>query len=506
MADNLYRRVVEAAKDPGKIFLLPPGQKAISYGDAFAAAARFAHVLSSHGVVPGDRVAVQIEKSPAGLFLYLACLRMGVVYLPLNTGYTPKELAYFVGDAEPRVFVCSEKNRDKIAEIFPGGTILTLGDDGSSGSLAVDAAATPADFPDADIGMQDLAAILYTSGTTGRSKGAMLTHGNLHSNAQSLKETWRYTDKDVLLHALPIFHTHGLFVATNVSLLSAASILLLPKFTLDGVFEALPAATVMMGIPTFYTRLLQDPRLNPDSTRHMRLFISGSAPLLKDTHEEWQARTGHAILERYGMTETNMNTSNPYDGVRLPGSVGLPLPGVDVRIADKDGHPLPQGEIGVIEVRGPNVFMGYWRMPEKTAAEFRKDGFFITGDMGVMDENGYVHIVGREKDLIITGGLNVYPKEIESGIDALPGVEESAVVGLPHGDFGEAVTAFVVPRKDAGLTEKSVLSALEGQLAKFKLPKRVIFLEQLPRNSMGKVQKAQMRSEFGELYGVGKQP
>ena len=500
MTDNLFTRVVEAAPSRERDFLRPPGQPPISYGEAFAAAARFAHVLATHGVVPGDRVAVQVEKSPAALFLYLACLRLGAIYLPLNTGYTQNEVGYFIQDAEPRVFVCPEKNRDRIAAIFPADAILTLDDDGASGSLVEEAGAAPDDFPDAPLGMGDLAAILYTSGTTGRSKGAMLSHGNLFSNARSLKETWRYSERDVLLHALPVFHTHGLFVATNVSLLSGARILLLPKFALEAVFEALPEATVMMGIPTFYTRLLADPRLNRDSTRHMRLFISGSAPLLQDTHAEWQARTGHAILERYGMTETNMNTSNPYDGLRLPGSVGFPLPGVELRIADKDGNPLPQGEIGMIEVRGPNVFTGYWRMPEKTAAEFRDDGFFITGDLGTVNPDGYVHIVGRGKDLIITGGFNVYPKEVESAIDALQGVEESAVVGLPHGDFGEAVTAFVVAKKDADLSEKSLLQALESELAKFKLPKRVLFVEQLPRNTMGKVQKSLMREEFSGLY------
>jgi malonyl-CoA/methylmalonyl-CoA synthetase len=351
--------------------------------------------------------------------------------------------------------------------------------------------------------MRDLAAILYTSGTTGRSKGAMLSHGNLYSNAQSLKQVWRYSESDVLLHALPIFHTHGLFVATNVTLLSAAGMIFLPKFRPDAVFQALPDATVMMGVPTFYTRLLQDPRLNRDSSRAIRLFISGSAPLLEETHREWQARTGQAILERYGMTETNMNTSNPHDGVRLPGSVGLPLPGVELRIAGKDGNPLPRGEIGMIEVRGPNVFAGYWRMPEKTAAGFREDGFFITGDLGTINEDGYVHIVGRDKDLIITGGLNVYPKEIESRIDALPGVEESAVVGLPHGDFGEGVTAFVVAKKDAILAEDAILEALAEHLAKFKRPKRVIFVAQLPRNTMGKVQKGLMRETFRTLYGSG---
>jgi malonyl-CoA/methylmalonyl-CoA synthetase len=311
---------------------------------------------------------------------------------------------------------------------------------------------------------------------------------------------WHFSDKDVLLHALPIFHIHGLFVAANVTLISGASMILLPKFELDTVFSALPGASVMMGVPTFYTRMLQDQRLNQEAARHIRLFVSGSAPLLAETHRQWRDRTGHAILERYGMTETGMNTSNPYEGARVPGSVGLPLPGVELRIVDKAGNVLPQGEIGMIEVRGPNVFQGYWRMPEKTAAEFRRDGFFMTGDLGTIDAQGYVRIVGRDKDLIISGGFNIYPKEIESLIDELPGVEESAVVGLPHHDFGEGVTAFIV-RKDAGLSESDVLDALDEKLARFKHPKRVIFLDQLPRNTMGKVQKSLMRETYKDLYG-----
>jgi malonyl-CoA/methylmalonyl-CoA synthetase len=497
MADNLFRRVLHAAPDLDKAFVL--GRQPISFWEAFAAAARFAHVLVRHGVVPGDRVAVQVEKSPQALFLYLACLRAGAVYLPLNTGYTASELAYFVGDAEPRLFVCAEKDREKIAAALPGIDLLTLGDDGASGSLVAEAAGAPPDFNDADVGMPDLASILYTSGTTGRSKGAMLSHGNLCSNAETLKQVWRFSDKDVLLHALPIFHIHGLFVATNVSLISGASMILLPKFDLDAVFHALPHASVMMGVPTFYTRMLQDQRLNRETTRHVRLFVSGSAPLLAETHRQWRDRTGHAILERYGMTETGMNTSNPYEGARLPGSVGLPLPGIELRVADREGNALPQGEIGMVEVRGPNVFQGYWRMAEKTAAEFRPDGYFMTGDLGTVDADGYVHIVGRDKDLIISGGLNVYPKEIESLIDELPGVEESAVVGLPHQDFGEGVTAFIV-RKGAGLSEGDVLDALGDKLARFKHPKRVIFLDQLPRNTMGKVQKSLMRETYRDLY------
>jgi malonyl-CoA/methylmalonyl-CoA synthetase len=498
--DNLFTRFVTAATDPEKSFLRPSDGPALSFREVFAIAARFAHVLAKHGVKPGDRVAVQAEKSPASLILYLACLRAGAVYLPLNTGYTPAELAYFVGDAEPRLFVSAEKNREKIQAALPSVDILTVSDDGKAGSLIDEAASAPTDFPDVPVGMSDLASILYTSGTTGRSKGAMLSHGNLYSNAESLKQAWAFSSGDVLLHALPIFHIHGLFVATNVTLLSGASMLFLPKFEPDAIFKAMPQASVMMGVPTFYTRLLKDGRLNREATRHMRLFISGSAPLLPETHREWEARTGHAILERYGMTETNMNTSNPYRGARVPGSVGLALPGVEVRVADGEGNVLPQGEIGMVEIRGPNVFQGYWRMPEKTKAEFRKDGFFITGDLGVIGPDGYLSIVGRGKDLIITGGLNVYPREIESLLDDLPGVEESAVVGLPHDDFGEGVTAFLVVKNGAQLTESSVLESLGDRLARFKLPKRVIFLDQLPRNTMGKVQKSALRQDYASLY------
>ncbi len=500
MTVNLFQRFKKAATDPARPMIRPPDGTPLSYAICFATAARIAHVLVKHGVRPGDRVAVQVEKSPNAVCLYLACLRAGAVYLPLNTGYTPSELSYFVGDAEPRLFVCAVNNLQKISGALSQIAFLTLSDDGESGSLIDEAAGQSPDFPDADVGMSGLASILYTSGTTGRSKGAMLSHGNLCSNADSLKDFWHFTAQDVLLHALPIFHIHGLFVAINVTLVSGASMILLPKFDLNTVFRVLPSATVMMGVPTFYTRLLGDSRLDPEVTRHIRLFISGSAPLLAETHREWQARTGHAILERYGMTETNMNTSNPYDGPRVPGSVGKPLPGVELRIADKDGTLLAQGEIGLIEVRGPNVFKGYWRKPDKTAAEFRADGFFITGDLGRIDENGYVQILGRDKDLIISGGFNVYPKEIESLIDEVPGVTESAVVGLPHRDFGEGVTACVVTGKGVRLTEKSVLDALAGRLAKFKHPKRVIFLDELPRNTMGKVQKNLIREKFSKLY------
>jgi malonyl-CoA/methylmalonyl-CoA synthetase len=349
----------------------------------------------------------------------------------------------------------------------------------------------------------DLAAILYTSGTTGRPKGAMLSHANLQSNAAALKTTWRFTSDDVLLHALPVFHTHGLFVATNVALASAATMLFLPKFDLDEIFRLLPKATTMMGVPTFYTRLLSDTRLTSEAMAHMRLFISGSAPLLAETHAQWQERTGHAILERYGMTETNMNTSNPYEGARKPGSVGLPLPGTGIRIAGDGGVPLPQGEIGKILVRGPNVFCGYWRRPERLKEDFLPGGWFITGDMGRLDQDGYLFIVGREKDLIITGGLNVYPKEVETALDAIPGVGESAVFGVPHPDFGEGVTAVLIEKPGAGLTEDEILAVLKDQLANFKLPKRVMLLDEIPRNAMGKVQKNLLRERFKDLYNHG---
>ena len=347
----------------------------------------------------------------------------------------------------------------------------------------------------------DLAAILYTSGTTGRSKGAMLTHDNLFSNASTLVDYWRFGPSDVLIHALPIYHTHGLFVASNVTFFSGASMIFLPKFDPDRIMKLMERATALMGVPTFYVRLLQHAGLNKDAVRNMRLFVSGSAPLLADTHREWHSRTGHAILERYGMTETNMNTSNPYEGDRVPGAVGFPLPGVSVRITDPEsGDILGADEIGMIEVKGPNVFKGYWRMPEKTAAEFKPDGFFITGDLGKVDSRGYVHIVGRGKDLIITGGFNVYPKEIETEIDSMPGVFESAVIGVPHPDFGEGVTAVVVPTKVDSIDEKAIMLALQDRLAKFKQPKKIIFMEDLPRNTMGKVQKNVLRDQFAKLF------
>jgi malonyl-CoA/methylmalonyl-CoA synthetase len=496
MPRNFFDAIAGRA-DPCATFLVIPGREDMSFRATSEMAARMAHVLAAHGVVPGDRVAAQVEKSAEALCLYLACLRAGAVYVPLNTGYTPGEIAYFVSDAEPKIFVCS--NPDRIATVAGKARLLTLGDDRKTGSLLEQAAGKPGDYPDAAVGMDDLTAILYTSGTTGRSKGAMLSHGNLWSNAETLRELWRFSAEDVLLHALPIFHIHGLFVATNVSLAAGGSMILLPKFDVDEIFRWLPRATTMMGVPTFYTRLLADPRLTREAVAHQRLFVSGSAPLLAETHQQWQARTGHAILERYGMSETGMIASNPYDGARVPGSVGYALPGVSVRVADDTGTALPPGGVGMIEVRGPNVFQGYWRLPEKTAEEFRKDNFFITGDLGVMEPDGRLSIVGRGKDLIISGGFNVYPKEIESLIDEIAGVGESAVIGVAHPDFGEGVTAVVV-RTDAALAEADVLAALADRLARFKCPKRVLFVEQLPRNTMGKVQKNVLREQFRDLY------
>ena len=499
---NIFDSIAGRVADPEATAIETPGGARITHAGLIARSGRMANALASLGVAPGDRVAVQVEKSVEAIILYLAVVRAGAVFLPLNTAYTPAEVEYFLTDAEPRIFVCDPARAEALrpAAERAGARVLTL-DAAGQGSLTEAAEGAAEDFATVPREDGDLAALLYTSGTTGRSKGAMLSHGNLASNALALVDAWRFTAQDVLIHALPIFHTHGLFVATNVVLLSGGSMIFLPKFDPDRIFEAMGRATVLMGVPTFYVRLLGDARLDAGATRNMRLFISGSAPLLADTHRAWQARTGHAILERYGMTETNMNSSNPYEGERIAGTVGLPLPGVEILVTDPEtGAPLPQGEIGMIEVRGPNVFQGYWRMPEKTAAELRPNGFFITGDLGRFDERGYLQIVGRGKDLIITGGFNVYPKEVESEIDALPGVTESAVIGLPHPDFGEGVTAVVVPSGTPSLTEAAVLAPLESRLAKFKLPKRVVFLDELPRNTMGKVQKNLLRDRFADLY------
>jgi malonyl-CoA/methylmalonyl-CoA synthetase len=503
MSGGLFTALLDGTAPPKATAFETVTGARISYADLVARTGRMANALVRLGVRPGDRVAAQVEKSVEAAALYLATVRAGAVFLPLNTGYTPAEVQYFAGDADPAVFVCDPAKRH-VLEPGPIGArsaVLTLDAEGG-GSLADAASLEEETFETVERSADDLAALLYTSGTTGRPKGAMLTHGNLLSNAVALRDIWRFTADDVLIHALPIFHSHGLFVATNVALLSGASMLFLRKFDVDEVLDRMAQATVLMGVPTFYTRLLADDRLNAATARRMRLFISGSAPLLAETHREWAARTGHAILERYGMTETNMNTSNPYEGERVAGTVGMPLPDVEVRVADPEsGKELAQGGVGMIEVRGPNVFKGYWRMPEKTAAELRVDGFFITGDLGKFDERGYLHIVGRSKDLIISGGYNVYPKEVETEIDAIPGVMESAVVGIPHRDLGEGVTAIVVAERGTNLTDSRMLQILEQRLAKFKLPKRVIFLDALPRNIMGKVQKDKLRDSYRDLYG-----
>jgi malonyl-CoA/methylmalonyl-CoA synthetase len=506
MSENFYDIVAARfPANPAAPFLELASGTVLSYADLAATSARYAHLLSELGVVKGDRVAVQVEKSAEAVFLYLACLRVGAAYLPLNTAYTRAEVAYFLTDAAPRVFVCSPAAAEGLSDTANEagvGALLTLGAAGE-GSLAERAAGKPTGFDTVACAAGDLAAILYTSGTTGRSKGAMLTHRNLASNAATLHRLWGFQSDDVLLHMLPIFHTHGLFVAINCVLMNGSSMLFQPKFDPDVVFRLLPRATMMMGVPTFYTRLLTDDRLTRDATAHMRLFISGSAPLLADTHREFFERTGKPILERYGMTETGMLTSNPLSGERVPGTVGFPLPEVSVRVADeKTGEPIATpGAIGVIEVKGPNVFVGYWRMPEKTAQEFRADGYFITGDVGKIDERGYVHIIGRAKDLVISGGFNVYPKEVETVIDAIEGVVESAVIGVPHPDFGEAVMAVVLrkPGVDA-LDEAAVVRACKEQLANFKVPKAVVFTNELPRNTMGKVQKNLLRDAHKDHF------
>ena len=495
MNANLYALLRDHfPEDAEQACVLIPGGPVIHYDDLDAASARIAHALIDAGCRVGDRVAVQTEKCPQSLALYLACLRAGLVYLPLNTGYQKGELAFFFADAEPTVIVCRPEAAQAIAELSPRATVLTL--DHTAGTL-LDRADKQSDrFETVVSKADDLAAILYTSGTTGRSKGAMLSHRNLASNALTLVAQWGFTRGDVLLHALPVYHVHGLFVACHCALLSGSRILWLPKFDAGEVNARLPQATVMMGVPTFYTRLLAEPTFGPASCRGIRLFVSGSAPLLPETFSAFRARTGHPILERYGMTETGMNTANPLTGERIAGTVGPPLPGVSVRVVDADGHPCGPGVVGGIEVNGANVFRGYWRMPEKTREGFSADGYFRTGDMGEWLSNGYLKLVGRAKDLIITGGLNVYPAEIEERINALPGVFESAVIGTPDADFGEAVTAVVVARPGHALAEDALIAALKAEIAGFKVPKRVHFVEDLPRNAMGKVQKSVLRKRY----------
>jgi len=474
-----------------------------SWRDLERGTAMMANLLASLGLPEGARVAVQVEKSVEAMMLYLATLRAGYVFLPLNTAYQSAEIEYFIGNAEPSVVVCSSKNFGWVTKIaFKAGTqnVFTLDDD-RTGSLLERAAHCSDQHEPVARQADDLAAILYTSGTTGRSKGAMLTHGNMLSNALVLKEYWGWKQGDVLIHALPIFHVHGLFVAIHGALINGSKMIWLSKFDPKLVVRKLPEATVFMGVPTLYVRLLAEPGLTREACRNMRLFVAGSAPLLIETFNEWKERTGHTILERYGMSETVMLTSNPYQGAeRRGGTVGFALPGVSLRVQGDDGQPLPAGEIGGIQVKGPNVFKGYWRMPEKTKEEFTADGYFKTGDVGKIDERGYIVIVGRSKDLIISGGYNVYPAEIEGYINDMPGVAESALVGVPHPDFGEVGVAVVIAKPGAALEGGQIVGELKSKLANFKIPKQCFVVSELPRNTMGKVQKNLLREQYKGLF------
>ncbi len=496
----MYLEVARAVADgPDRVAIETEDGVLFTYGDLDGTVARTVIALFEAGLQPGDRVAAQVHKSVASLFVYLACLRAGLVYLPLNTAYQSSELDYFLRDAEPGLILVEPENADAITALSNGSVgapVMTLGEIEQRG-LAKRVARASAKFDTRRCNASDLAAIIYTSGTTGRSKGAMVTHGNLVSNARSLTQVWQFSSDDVLLHALPIFHVHGLFVANHCALTSGARILWNNRFNAQAVVRQLETATVFMGVPTYYTRLLAESGLSRESCKGMRMFISGSAPLLAETHSEFERRTGHRILERYGMSEAGMITSNPYHGERRAGTVGLPLPGVEVRVVDEADQALAEGQKGAIQVKGENVFSGYWRMPEKTKQEFTDDGWFRTGDIGVFDTDGYLSIVGRAKDLIITGGYNVYPKEIELALDELPQVAESAVIGVPHDDFGEAVTAVVVGKPGAQADEEKIIAALKSKLAGYKVPKRVYFVDALPRNAMGKVQKNLLRERFG---------
>ena len=517
MNQNLYSLLAaHYPKNSAAPCMILPDGRVWTYGDIERASARMANLIVSLGLKPGDRVAAQVEKTPEALVLYLAAIRAGMVFLPLNPAYQRHELEYFLGDAKPGLFVCRPQIRalaDELAAKAGVPNVMEL-DDTGRGSL-IDAAAPQADaFATVARTTSDLAAILYTSGTTGRSKGAMLSHGNLAHNARTLHAYWHFQSGDVLLHMLPTFHVHGLFVACHCVLLNGSAMFFEPKFDAARAMQLLPRSTVFMGVPTYYVRLLLDPAFGRATCRNIRLFVSGSAPLLKETFDEFKARTGHTILERYGMTEGGMFTSNPYEGERRGGTVGFPLPGTALKIVGAGspcvpGNPLrgqatavKPGVVGNIQVKGDNVFVGYWGMPEKTREEFTADGFFKTGDMGSFDADGYVTISGRSKDLVITGGLNVYPKEIEELIDAMPGVVESAVIGLPHPDFGEAVTAVVVRQKNAegrALTESGIIGAIKDKLANFKVPKWVYLVDELPRNAMGKVQKNILRKTYSPM-------
>lgn len=499
MSNHLFDNIFSATIKCHQRFLLN-AQQVITYSDFHNRVNQLANALLASGLKTGDRVAVQAEKSSTLLALYVATIKSGGVYLPLNTSYTLHEITYFITNSESSIVIIDESLSEAVSPLAyqQKAHLHTLNKD-EGGSLTELADQQSTQFSAIDRGHEDLAAILYTSGTTGRPKGAMLSHHNLLSNTEVLREIWQFTEKDVLLHMLPIYHTHGLFVACNLIALVGGSLIFLPKFDSKQALAWMPEATCMMGVPTFYTRLLSEAGFDRQLTAHMRLFISGSAPLLAQTHKAFEARTGMKILERYGMSETNMCTSNPYEGARIAGTVGLPLPGIELRITTEDGQAVADGDIGMIELRGDNVFTGYWKMPEKTAESFRKDGFFITGDLAKKDKNGYIVIVGRDKDLIISGGLNIYPKEVEDLIDQIKGIEESAVIGIPHEDFGEAVLAVIV-RKDQTVSAENIFEHISNKLAKFKQPKAIIFVDALPRNMMGKVQKAELRKQHQSRF------
>ena len=496
--DNLFG--VHSENDDPFLYLLDG--RIITYRQFLVASRRIANSLVEKSLKPGDCVAIQVEKSPEMLNIYAACAQAGLVFLPLNPSYTVDELMYFIENSEARLIICDEKNKDDLTPIAQKfDVIIETLNSNSTGSIIDKAASSPEDFETVARSKDDLAALLYTSGTTGKSKGAMLTQTNLLSNGNALMTEWQFTNNDVLLHALPLFHTHGLFVATNVILSAGGSLMFLPKFDLDDIIKNLPKSSAMMGVPTFYTRLLSDNRFNRQLVKHMRLFVSGSAPLLTETHIQFEKLTGHRILERYGMTETNMNTSNPYDGERRAGTVGLPLPGVELKITSPEtGKEISVGEIGQIEVRGPNVFRGYWKMPEKTKAELRENGFFITGDLGKIDNDGYMHIVGRDKDVIISGGFNIYPKELEVFLDEQNGVLESAVIGVPHGDFGETTIAIIVPFSGLQPDIEQIEKNIKKSIARYKHPSKIIKVTELPRNAMGKVQKNLLRNKYNLLF------
>ncbi len=479
--------------DGSSALLEIPGGRRITYADADRRTAQLANLLIASGVRPGDRVVAQLEKSPIVLLLYLACLRAGAVFLPLNTAYSDTEVAYLLTDAEPRLAVCDPAR----VSAYMSLPVLTA-DEHGEGTLSDATSGYGQAFDDVEVTPADPAALLYTSGTTGRPKGALLSHGNLAANASALHQAWEFGPDDVLLHALPLYHAHGLFVAAHCVLANGTPMVFLPRFDVEAVLASLERCTVFMGVPTYYTRLLSDARLDRQACDRVRLFVSGSAPLLAATHTEWSRRTGHAIVERYGMTETLMIASNPLVGERRPGTVGHALPGMALRIVDQNtGQVNPPGAVGEIEVAGPSVFGGYWRAPERSQTDFTSDGFFRTGDLGILDDDDYLHIVGRAKDLIISGGLNVYPKEVETVLDGLDGVLESAVIGLPDPDLGERVVAVVVARAGSPFDEAGWRTAARQVLAPFKVPKQIYGVDELPRNAMGKLDKAGLRQRFG---------